>query len=347
MKTLWRWGKRLLLALVLTVLALLAPVAWTEVNCRGPVLTDDSPSLIAPEFVRPESRTLMTYPEWHIVHAYADYAAVIARDAPHDFAFVTPIRQFWGSLCQLTKAADGMGGADGATRQMVYTIGVSFTAELLAKAAYEETFGRLFVWLRGPTRAPLDDLSATQAANYAEFLQQVPWYKWDFRADRAALWAASSGRLRDVERSLALGIEYGVKAQYAGVIAAAVAATGQDALRMRVIVTGLSAAELAETPDVVVITERPEGIEVETPRYAAFTTLARDWAVKGAQFVEIAGNDDILFTAITTEPTLPGALASFPRQGREDFRHLMLVKVADLAAALASPVLQIEHLHDY
>ena len=31
---------------------------------------------------RPESRTLLTYPEWHIVHAYDDYAAVIRHRRP-------------------------------------------------------------------------------------------------------------------------------------------------------------------------------------------------------------------------------------------------------------------------
>ncbi len=230
---------------------------------------------------------------------------------------------------------------------MVYTIGVSFTAELLAKAAYEETIGRLFTTLRGPQRAPLDDLSAAQAARYAAFLSQVPWYKWDFLADKAALQVASSGSLRDRERALALGIEYGVKARYAAVIAAAVAATGQDELRMRVIVAGLPPEVLAASPDVKVIATRPEGIEVETPRYAAFTDLAHEWAAQGGRFVEIAGNDQIMFTALSDQPAAKGALASYPRQGQGDYRHLIMVRVSELAAALTDPALQIEHIHDF
>ncbi len=347
MKTLGRWIKRTLAAVALLVLALLSPVAWTEVNCQGQ--PQDSPfvsSLGAP-WHRPESRTLMTYPEWHIVHAYEDYAAVIATGAPQDYDFVPAIGQYWGSLCTLTKAAAAHGGADGPTRQMVYVIGVSFTAELLAKAAYEETIGRLFTLLRGPNRAPLDDLSADQAARYAAFLSQVPWYKWDFPADKAALIAANTGTLRDQERRFALGAEFTVKSYYAKAIGAAVAATGQDELRMRVIVTGLASDVLAASPDVQIIALHPQGIEVETPRYAAFTDLARAWAAQGAQFVDIAGNDDILFTALSDQPLLPGALASYPRQGHDDTRHLVLVKVADLAKALTDRALQIEHIHDY
>ncbi|MDM7932514.1 hypothetical protein [Tabrizicola sp.] len=89
---------------------------------------------------------------------------------------------------------------------MVYTIGVSFTAGFLAKAGYEETLGRLFVLLRGPVRAPLDDISARQAADYAVFLQQVPWHKWDFPRDAADLDKSASTTLRDRERRVALGL---------------------------------------------------------------------------------------------------------------------------------------------
>ena len=116
---------------------------------------------------------------------------------------------------------------------MIYTIGVSFTAEMLMKAAYEETLGRVAVWLRGPERAELDEVSARQASDYARFLQQVPWYRWDFDRDRAEL-SAGAG-FRNAERRLALGLEYRAKAAYARVIAAAVAGMVPDALRMRVV----------------------------------------------------------------------------------------------------------------
>jgi hypothetical protein len=343
----WRWLKRGLVALAVVVLSLLVPVGWTELQCQGTSVEEGYVSLLPPDQRRPESRTLMTYPEWGIVHAYEDYAAVIATGAPHDYDFLPAIAEYWSSLCTLTTASAAHGGADWPTRQMVYTIGVSFTAELLAKGAYEETLGRLAVWMRGPKRAQLDDLSARQAESYAAFLSQVPWYQWNFTADRDALLAANTGSLRDWERAGALGVEFSVKAQYAKLIAAAVAATGKDALRMRVIVAGLSPEALAAAPEVRVIGARPEGIEVETPRYAAFTTIARDWAKQGGKFVEIAGNDDILFTALSENPEMPGAMASYPRQGHGDTRHLMLVKVSDLAAALISPVLVIEHIHDY
>ena len=342
----WRWIKRAVLLVLLLVIGLLSPVAYVETMCRSPVLASTYTPILPEVDRRPEARTLLTYPEWHIVHAYADYAAVIHGGNPADFNTLQSIGGFWSSLCALSLAAGDHGGIDGPTKQMVYTIGVSFTAELLLKAAYEETLGRMATLIRGPTRSGLDDLSATQAADYATFLQQVPWYRWDFARDAAALQAGATDTFRDRERSIALGLEYRAKAAYARVIAAAVAGMEPDALTMRSVVTGITPADLAQIPGVTVIATRPEGTEIETPRYAAFTDLAKIMAAQGVDFVEIAGNDDILYTAISDAAIIPGALHSFARQGNPGFRHLVMVKVSALADALrADP--GIEHVHDY
>ncbi len=349
MRRLGRWLGRLLLAALLLVLALLAPSLWVEAACRGKPLAETREPILPPEQRRAEARTLLTWPEWHIVRSYEDYAAVIAAGDPHDFGFLRAVGQFWSSFCAVNRAAAAHGGADWETRRTIHVIGASFTAELLLKALYEETLGRAAAWARGERRAPLDDLSARQAADYAAFLRQVPWYRWDFRADAAALSAASTGSLRDRERALALGLEYRAKAAYAGAIAAAVAATGQDETTMRSLVAGLSSTTLAQIEGVTVIAERPEGVEIETPRYAAFTALARELARAGGRFVEIAGNDDILVTGIVAPDLVPapGTLARLPLQGREGERELRLLPVADLGAALLDRGRPVEHVYDY
>lgn len=345
MRFLLRLVKWLGLSLLALVLVLAAPVLWVETMCRPVGEVAAHTPILPPEHHRAEARTLLTWPEWQIVRAYEDYAEVIRLGDPHDYDFMREIGNFWASTCTLSKASGPMGGFPGDTKAMVYTIGVSFTLELGLKAAYEETLGRLAVWLRGAERAVLDDLSARMAADYAAFLSQTPWYKWDFSADADRLSAGASPGLRNSERRLALGLEFRAKAAYAGVIARAVAATGFDALTMRVVVAGIPAESLAALPGVVVIAERAEGVEVETPRYAAFTALAKAIATAGGEFVEIGGNDDILYTALSPQPLEEGALMDFPRQGFGDYRHLHLVKVNDLAAALRAG--GVEHVHDY
>ncbi|WP_309668212.1 hypothetical protein [Tabrizicola sp.] len=348
MSWLLRWLGRILLALALVIAGLLSPLAYIETMCRPQGTPAAHASLLPPDWQRPEARTLLTYPEWHIVHAYDDYAEVIRTGEPHQFGFLSSIGGFWSSLCALSRASGEHGGFDWTTKQTIYTIGVSFTTELLLKAAYEETLGRATAWARGPDHAPLDDLSARQASDYATFLQQVPWYKWDFTRDAAALDAAATNALRDRERRWALGIEYRVKAAYAQVIEAAVASVGADQLRLRAVVTGITPATLAALPDVQVIAERPEGIEIEAPRYRVFTRLAETIAAEGGSFVDIAGNDDIMFTVITDAPSMDGAIHSFARQGNPGYRHLVLLPVAGLTAALrALPPGALEHIHDY
>lgn len=349
MRTLGRWVLRAVVLAVLLVAAFLAPVAYTELACTGSPVNEDFASVIMdPDWQRDESRTLTTYPEWHIVHAYDDYAEVISTGDPHDFRYAQAIRGFWTALCPLKERADAMGGMTGESKLTIYTIGVSFTAELLAKAFYEETLGRFTTWMRGEERTPLDEVSARQAKNYARFLQQTPWYRWDFTADALELHREATDVPRDGERVLALSVEYGAKARYAELIAEAVAGIGADELRLRSIVSGLSAEELAGIDGIAVIAERDEGIEIETGRYRAFTRVLERLAAAGADMVEIAGNDEILFTAISEGSVVDGALHSFPRQGYGDWRHLILVPVRDLTERLRSlEPLRLEHVHDY
>ena len=350
MKQLWRYTKRLSLLVLVIFLGLLSPVAYVETMCQGSTAPEAYEALLAPEFHRAETRTLMTYPEWDIVHAYEDYAQVVAGGDPHEFRFVRAIGGYWTSLCALTRASSALGEIDGPTKQLVYVIGVSFTAELLLKAAYEETIGRFFAALRGNERAPLDDLSAAHAKNYAEFLQQIPWYKWQFREDRAKLKAKATTAWRDRERRFALGVEYGVKAVYADVIADAVAQVGQDELTLRMIIRDVDRAVLEASEEVTILSAGAEGFEVETPRYRALTHLLQNWAAEGGTFVEIAGNDDILFTVLTQEPSMDGAIFSRLRQGFGDSRHLVMTKVVNLAEtlrAMQDSGQQLEHIHDY
>lgn len=349
MRFLLRWIGRLVLLLVVLVVLLLLPVGYVELACQGEPSEDDyQPIITDAAWQRAESRTLMTYPEWHIVHVYDDYAAVLSKGDPHEFGFIQAVSGFWTTLCPLTEKSAEMGGVTSDSKITIYTIGVSFTAELLAKAAYEETIGRIATWVRGNDRAPLDDVSAGQAADYAAFLQQTPWYKWDFQRDAAELTAAATDGFRDRERRFALGLEYRAKAAYAQVIAEAVEGMGADELRIRSVVSGINEDALQADADIDVIEALPGGFLIETDRYRAYTRVLERLASVGADIVEIAGNNDILFTATSDQPTLDGALYTFARQGYGDFRHLIVLPVSGLAERLRNfDTLRLEHVHDY
>jgi len=350
MRFIRRWLIRFGILIALLVLALGAPIVYVETSCQGEGIPRPYQALLAPEHHRAETRTLMTYPEWHIVHAYENYSEVIRKSAPHDFGFFRSITRFWSSLCSVTEKSSQHGDIDSETKQLVYVIGTSFTLELALKALYEETIGRVFVWIRGDNQSELDKISANHAKEYAQFLQQVPWYKWRFREANAELKAAPVENLRDRERRFSLGLEYAGKAAYADVIAEAVATTGGDDLTLQMIIAPVWGDFLEPYENVKIVSQIDNGTVVEMPRYRALTHLLLEMAKDGLNFVEIAGNDQIMFTAISEDSELASSFASIKRQGFGDYRHLVLVEVPELAdhiRDLTSADVRIEHIHDY
>ncbi len=354
-----RWFvKGPLAAGALFVLLMLVPVAYVEIACRGDAIhaTDAyRPLLTDPAFQRREANTYLTYPEWHIVYAYDGLAETLKTGDEHAFDYLESVDGFWRATCSLMKTADSHGGADFNIRSMIYTIGVSFTAEMALKALYEETIGRATAWLRGPTKTPQDEAIARMAVDYSAFLRQTPWYAYPFPRELKALWAAPAGlSVRGWERRIGIGTEFLGKTAYAKLIARAAAAAPAK-LEIRSIVKGINRQTLASIPNVTVIGEQAGGFEIESPRYDLFTHLLADIARRGGSIVEIAGNDDIMVT-ITVPAGYPPeltdgrALLRMKRSGFPSDRYLVEVQVSDLAAFMKKHPLGdpgLEHVFDY
>ena len=352
-----RFVKWPLAAGALLLLVLSAPVAYVELACRGDA-SDPSTyrALVDPAFHRREANTYLTYPEWHIVYAYDGLAETLTTGDEHAFDYVDSVMGFWRSACSLMRVADSHGGADGETRTMIHTIGVSFTAEMAAKAMYEETVGRATAWARGSGKTPQDNAVAAGAAAYSAFLRQTPWYAFPFDRELRTLWRAPAGlSLRAWERRFGIGTELVAKIAYAKAIAGAVAATAPAALEIRSVVSGLDRQKLAEIAGVTIIGERGSGIEIETPRYDRFTRILTTIAELGGTVLEIAGNDDIMVTITVPRdfdrPLAPGReIMRLSRSGFPSERVLVDLQVKDLAAFLRAHPLSdpgLEHIFDY
>jgi len=352
-----RWTRWPLAACGVALVLLFAPVAYVELGCRGETAPSGYvPRITDPAFQRREANAYLTYPEWHIVYAYDGLAEVLETGDEHAFGYAASVTGFWRSACAVMRAADAHGGADWPTRSTIHTIGVSFTLEMALKAAYEETVGRAAAWLRGPEKTPQDETIAATAADYAAFLRQTPWYAYPFTRKARELWRAPiEGLARGWERRLGIGAELLGKAAYAKVIEAAVAATGQAQLEIRSIVGGLDAAALAGIDGVQVVGARGADVEIQTPRYAAFTQILAEIARRDGVVREIAGNDEILVT-LTVPSGAPvdvghgTVILRLPRDGFDSDRLLVDVAVAELAAFLrAHPPGDpgLEHVFDY
>jgi hypothetical protein len=355
--TLRRALKWSLVSLLVATLLLLSPVAYVELACRSQTVTQTyEPLLTDTAFQRREANTYLTYPEWHIVFAYDGLARALTTGDEHAFDYIDSISGFWRSTCALTRVANQHGGTDWDTRSMIHTIGVSFTAEMLVKAAYEETMGRATAWLRGPQKTAQDAVIAGVASDYAAFLRQTPWYQYPFSRKTRELWAAPAGwSLRGWERRLGIGLEFEAKVAYAKVIAGAVAATAPAQLVIRSMVSGLDAGVLGRIPGVTVIGGHGDGFEIETPRYDVSTRILADIARQGGAIREIAGNDEIMVSVTVgdgaAQPVPHGTvILRMKRDGIPGERLLINVRMPELAAFLntyprGEPGL--EHVFDY
>ena len=356
-KAIWRIAKWPVRIAGLILLLLLMPVGYVELACRGDAAEQTYQPLITDAaFQRGEANTYLTYPEWHIVYAYDGLAEALKTGDEHAFDYISSVNGFWSSTCALMRVADAHGGADFDTRSMIHTIGVSFTVEMAAKAAYEETIGHATAWIRGREKTPEDKAIAAMAIEYAAFLRQTPWYQFPFTREIDELWSTPTRSVvRGWERRFGIGLEFAAKAAYARVIGGAVAATAPAKLTIRSVIKGMTAASLRSIPEVTVIGARGDGLEIETPRYDLFTRILVAIAARGGTIQEIAGNDDIMITLTApagADIRLPRGtvLHRMKRDGFASDRLLVEVKVPELAAFLRDHPLGdpgLEHVFDY
>lgn len=338
------------------------PILWVETSCSGPAAPSAAEAPAVPDagYRRLEARSYLSYPEWYIVHAYEDFAGVLRQADEARFGYLASIRGFWSSLCGANRIAARSGGGDLQMKTMLYTIGLSFTAEMAVKGLYETTLGRLFAWLRGPERTEEDRFALRVAEDYARFLQQTPWYEYPFAAEVARLWRETSFEgpdlARKAERRLALSAEWGVKAGYAALLRKAAGLAPAD-LTIRSVVLGLDATDLAVDPRIAVVADLGGGRTlIETPRYRAFSEVLRGLAGRGRTVVEIAGNDRILVTALVPpgkNVDMPAAdtIFALPIQSRPGWRRVGLdaevPRLAALIGALERQGAVFEHAYDY
>lgn len=329
------WLRRLVVAALLVGIVAFGPALWVEATCVGRGgAADGFASALPAASQRAEGRTYSGFARAYVQTAQEDYARILGSGDPHDYAVIPAVTGFWQALCPLAARASAAGEFDAAARREVYGVGARFTAGTLLRAAYEETVGRLATLARGPERAALDDVVAGQAAARAEFLRLLPWHQYSFGADADALIAANAGTPRDWERTVALNLGYRAQALLAWAVRRALPGDGIEPLTLRMVVSGVAPEDLAGVEGVTVIGPVAAGVEVEVPRLQGLAEALAALAETGADFAEIAGNDDILIAVDAPGSGLAGALHAYPRQGSEIHRNLIAAKVPELAARL-------------
>ena len=331
-------------------------IATTTVS--GPTSVDESP--IAPEQRRGVEQTLLTYPEWFLVHSPAEYARDVAVHPSHDFPFIGHVAQLWRSYADVTREQMRRGDpANVGYHVMIVVIATSTTIEYALRAAYEDTIGRLGWALSSGRGTDEDRYQATVAQDYVDFIRREPWYLYDFGRRLRDLWTSvpltGADPIRKWERRYALTTEFAVKAAYAKLIEKATRAGYEPALLTTQVVTDRVPSR--PVADVRTVRVLPDGRALlELPRYDAFAAAATRLAEADARLVDIAGNHSVILVTLWSRDALalpPGSRVLFeqPLLTMPGTRRVAaLLQVAALSPFLATAAahgITVEHVYDY
>jgi hypothetical protein len=363
-----KWLRRILVTVAaLIALTVFLPLAYIEGTCRpsSAAATATAPAVTLPAidevgYRRKLNNTFFTFPEWYIVYSFEDFGRFLDRASESQFGYLSHIFGFWRSFCTINRAVPATGESLTEVKTMIYIIGISYSVEYAVKGFYENTVGRVFEWIRGDKRTPQDEFGRAVLQDYAAFLYTVPWYKYPFREKLDGLMAISAptpSPLRSWERDFALGAEYFVKIGYASLIQKALDAGGDNEPRDIMFVVAASPQVLAKEPRIKPI--RTLGAQwqlVQAPRYKAFTEILQGMLDQGIRLAEIAGNHEILITAIAPDAAkldVKGTteLFSLELDARPGFRRAGLKaridQLVDINRDLKARGANIEHFYDY
>ena len=360
-----------LVVLALTPSLVHLPRAWIACRVWGkvpetvPAFADMTTRIAVakiPEYYRPESKTYLTLPEWYIVYSTDEYAAFLQNHRSGEFPYFKAVGQYWQSYLDVCSVIKGRYPFNGDSQFTLAFIGISFTAENMLKGAYEGTIGRFTEWISSDTPTEEEVYAAQVAQEYGEFLHTTPWYFFPFGEKLRGLWNETSlsgpDPLRKWERKFALTIEYGGKVLYGGFTRWGAQATygGADVEKIYAVTTGVTDDMLNDDLEVIQKIDDQKQL-IRITRFEYFSDTVPGLTERGVQFIEIAGNDEILFTLLGPQDadytfehgeylfdlpilTQPGLT-----------RAAVKVHVADIGAFLQElkdkPDIRFEHMYDY
>jgi len=317
-------------------------------------------------YARDEGQTFLTHPEWYIVYSSDEYAEWLQHRLPTTFPYAKSIAQFWVDYREAIALTRNAYPFNTGYHVMLWVIGVSYSAELALKGAYENTIGRLSDWAAGHALTDEDRYAANVATDYGTFIHVRPWYEYPFGSKLWGLWTDLPlwGRapIRKWERRAFLTAEYGIKAVYAELITLAThAAYAPQEDRMQMVVTGWTDAVAARHPSIKTVARLDSTFTVvAAPRYDAFRDAVRELAASGdsVRISEIAGNHEILITGVAPatwshEGTVGRVVFNVPLPSDSARKRVtMRVPVNELIAVLGRldaqrAGLRVDHVYDY
>ncbi len=357
---------KLILALIAILLCIAAiPAILGIIQCPTPNAIQTTPEKIEknmpeiPGYHRPMESTYLTFPEWYIVYSSVEYANYLKDHRPSGFPYFSSIEQYWSGYCasyQLAKSYPFNAG----DHMMLLVIGTSFSIEYTIKGIYENTIGRMTEWLGEPVEE--EKYAQKVAREYADFIPVRPWFEFSFKNSLYGLWQETSltgpNIIRKWERKIILSAEYAFKAFYAWIIQlGSHAAYGVESGDTYARIKNTPTAFFKDAPDVrkVKNTARDEYIAI-FPREQPFTDTLIKIIKTPVEFVDIAGNQAILVTAVAPKKwnynfNNAPLLFTMPILTQPELQRLVarvpVTSLMNFLRYLQDKKIMIEHIYDY
>ena len=313
---------------------------------------------------RPLQDSYFSYPEWYIVWSYEERAQYLPKNLPSGFPYFSSIGQYWRSYCFICGLTQSRHQFSFGNHLSSFVLGGSFALEYSIRGAYEQTVGRLSEWTSSHELVDEDAYAARVTREYADFVYIRPFYEFHFAHALKQLWKETSlwGKhpIRKWERKFILSVDYGIEAIYSEIMERASHLTyGVESADTYTWIENAPETLFLEFPQVKQVKEvGPQSYVVIVPRYQEFTALAIKLAKKDVHFVRIAGNDEIMLTAVVPKSwnyDLP------PEDGSLLFTENFLTQPDVKRIAMECPVrslhsvlnnlaergIKIEHIYDY
>lgn len=336
----------------------LAPLLACVVLLVASRASSDEPCDTPLEHRRPPDQTYLTYPEWFLVHSPNEYAQFVAESSPGAFPFIGHLGQLWSSYGAMIEATSEHELNFG-YHMMILVIATSTSGEYGIRSVYENLIGRLTEATQLGERTPEEALGADVAQEYVDFINERPWYEFDFIEPLERLWIDTPffgpDMVRKVERRYVLTSEYLAKAGYAWLIGLGTAASYEPAAPVTGIVLERMPDHVPDDVELDVLEQLPDGATIATlPRYEPFGRQMQAIAREGAELREVAGNRGPILVSVIVprggSARVPGhVMLVQPILTRpEEERVIFDVPVAELADALRriGPE-ELEHVYDF
>ena len=310
-----------------------------------------------PGYSRPEDDSFLEWAEWYIVWSYQEKATWQRTRLPAGFPYFGAVGQYWSGYCSSWRVVRGRYPVNFGDHLMLAVIGSSFTVEYGLKGLYEKTAGRASEWIAGGAMTDEDRYAASVATDYGAFVTNRPFYEFSFASALKGLWARTSffgpHPLRKFERRVWLSFDYAIEAMYCGLITlASHALYGAEDDVTWVLAANTGPGPFAGIPDISIARAlAPDAVIIRMPRYQKFTDVAIQVLRHGIRFREIAGNRQILVSAVVPAQWTGGLktgeiLFWSPILTNPALKRLAIrVPVSELQSVTAA--LPVEHIYDY